>query len=144
MIDYRAAIQPGHVDGCLYVDADVFAEEMTRIFTRGWVFVGHESELAEPGDWVTRRVGREPVIFVRDRGGDLHVLANRCSHRGTTLCSAARGSSRSFVCTYTAGRSRSPAMGAKPRSAIHRRIRDRHCSTYDLRTMVSPPWAAVP
>jgi phenylpropionate dioxygenase-like ring-hydroxylating dioxygenase large terminal subunit len=100
MIDYRAAIQPGHVDGALYVDPDVFADELTRIFTRGWAFVGHESELAEPGDWVTRRIGREPLIFVRDRDGELHVLANRCAHRGTMLCWAPRGNGRSFVCTY--------------------------------------------
>jgi phenylpropionate dioxygenase-like ring-hydroxylating dioxygenase large terminal subunit len=100
MIDYKAAVRTDRVDGRLYVDPQVFADEMSRIFVRGWVFVGHDSEVPEPGDWVTRRIGRQPVIFVRDRDGRIHVLANRCAHRGTTLCWAARGNSRSFQCTY--------------------------------------------
>jgi phenylpropionate dioxygenase-like ring-hydroxylating dioxygenase large terminal subunit len=100
MIDYGAAIRTDRVHGSLYVDPAVFADEMSRIFTRGWVFVGHDSEIPEPGDWLTRRLGREPVIFVRDRDGALRVLANRCAHRGTTLCWAPRGNSRSFQCTY--------------------------------------------
>jgi phenylpropionate dioxygenase-like ring-hydroxylating dioxygenase large terminal subunit len=100
MIDYSSAVRTDRVHGSLYVDPEVFADEMARIFTRGWAFVGHDSEIPEPGDWVTRRLGREPVILVRDRNGEVHVLANRCAHRGTTLCWAARGNSRSFVCTY--------------------------------------------
>ena len=43
----------------------IFADEMERIFHRGWVFVGHESEIPRPGDFVTRHVGTEPVIMVR-------------------------------------------------------------------------------
>src|SRR5215475_2555185 len=80
MIDYRAAVRTDRVDGRLYVDPQVFADEMSRIFARGWVFVGHDSEVPEPGDWVTRRIGRQPVILVRDRDGQVHVLANRCAH----------------------------------------------------------------
>ena len=99
-IDYRTLIRDDRVHGSLYVDPQVFEAEMTRIFARGWAFVGHDSEIPEPGDWVTRRIGREPVIFVRDRERRLHVLANRCAHRGTRLCSTARGNSRSFQCTY--------------------------------------------
>ena len=63
----------------LYADESVFADELDRIFTRGWVFVGHDSEVAEAGQWVTRRIGREPVIMTRDRDGSVHVLANHCS-----------------------------------------------------------------
>jgi phenylpropionate dioxygenase-like ring-hydroxylating dioxygenase large terminal subunit len=99
-IDYREAIQPDRVHGSLYVAPGVFEDEMTRIFARGWAFVGHESEVPEAGDWVTRRVAREPLILVRDSGGAVHVLANRCAHRGTALCWSARGKSRAFVCTY--------------------------------------------
>ena len=100
MIDYAGAIHSDRVHGRLYVDPQAFDDEMSRIFTRGWAFVGHESEIPEPGDWVTRRLGREPVILVRDRERQIHVLANRCAHRGTTLCWQARGNNRSFQCTY--------------------------------------------
>jgi phenylpropionate dioxygenase-like ring-hydroxylating dioxygenase large terminal subunit len=97
---YEATIRADRIHGSLYVEPEVFEDEMSRIFTRGWVFVGHDSEIPEPGDWVTRRLGREPVIFVRDRDGAVHVLANRCAHRGTTLCWTLRGNSRAFQCTY--------------------------------------------
>jgi phenylpropionate dioxygenase-like ring-hydroxylating dioxygenase large terminal subunit len=50
---------------------------------------------------VTRRLGLEPVIMVRDQDGRAQVLANRCAHRGTLLCWQARGQGRrSFQCTY--------------------------------------------
>ncbi len=100
--NYAALIADDRVHGSLYVDTDVYAEEMDRIFTRGWVFVGHESEVPGRGDWVTRKLGREPVIMVRDRTDTVHVLANRCSHRGTALCWEAAGNARSFQCTYHA------------------------------------------
>lgn len=88
--------------GSLYVDPEVYEAEMLHVFTDGWVFVGHESEVPGHGDWVTRRIGREPVIMVRDRTGSVNVLANRCAHRGTALCWEHRGNSTSFQCTYHA------------------------------------------
>ncbi len=102
MLDYRDLVREDRVHGSLYAAPEVFADELERIFTRGWVFVGHESEIPEPGDWVTRRIGREPVIFVRDRSGAVQVLSNRCSHRGTALCWEHRGNATSFQCNYHA------------------------------------------
>ena len=99
-IDYGSLIDDDRVHGSLYSDPQVFVDEMERIFTRGWVFVGHESEISEPGAWITRTIGLEPMIMVRDRDGGLHVLANRCSHRGTALCWEASGCSKAFQCTY--------------------------------------------
>ena len=99
--DYRALIEPMRVHGSLYTDAQVFADEMERIFLKGWVFVGHESEIPDPGDWVSRRLGLEPVIMLRDGNGEVRVLANRCRHRGTTLCQANSGKgARAFRCTF--------------------------------------------
>jgi phenylpropionate dioxygenase-like ring-hydroxylating dioxygenase large terminal subunit len=100
--DYAALVADDRVHGSLYVDPDVHGDELERIFTRGWVFVGHESEVPDPGNWVTRRLGREPVIMVRDRSGSVNVLANRCAHRGTTLCWEPCGTVSSFQCTYHA------------------------------------------
>lgn len=101
-VDYGSLITDDQVHGSLYRHPAVFDDEMDAIFTRGWVFVGHESEVPSPGDWVTRRLGREPVIMVRDRSGQVNVVANRCSHRGTALCWTARGNSASFQCNYHA------------------------------------------
>ena len=54
-------IQPDKVHGSLYTDPGIFAEELQKIWYRTWVFVGHESEVAQPGDYVrktTRTAGR--------------------------------------------------------------------------------------
>src|SRR5262245_53558349 len=93
-VDYHRLVEDQRVHGSLYTDAQVFDDEIERIFHRGWVFVGHDSEVPKPGDWVRRTLGREPVIMVRAADGSVHVLANRCSHRGTMLCWQDRGGGR--------------------------------------------------
>ena len=99
--DYNALIEAHRVHGSLYTDPTVFADEMNRLFLEGWVFVGHESEIPNPGDWVTRQLGLEPVIMVRLADDTIKVVANRCAHRGTTLCHAARGSgARAWRCSF--------------------------------------------
>lgn len=98
--DYTALIRDDRVHGSLYSDPQVFSDEMDQIFRRGWVFVGHESEVPQPGDWVTRLIGLEPVIMVRGADRIVRVLSNRCAHRGTALCWKENGNNRSFQCNY--------------------------------------------
>ena len=99
-IDYKSLVQDDRIHASLYTDPRIFAEEMERIFHRGWVFVGHDSEVPRPGDFVTRRVGTEPVIMVRGGDGAIAVHVNRCMHRGTLVCPADRGHARTFTCPY--------------------------------------------
>jgi phenylpropionate dioxygenase-like ring-hydroxylating dioxygenase large terminal subunit len=99
-IDYKTLVQDDRIHASLYTDPRIFDDEMERIFRRGWVFVGHDSEIPSPGDFVTRRVGTEPVIMVRSTDGGVAVLVNRCMHRGTMVCPADRGSARTFTCPY--------------------------------------------
>src|SRR5438094_10343674 len=73
---------------------------MDRLFFRGWVFIGHESEIPLPGDFVTRPIGTQPVIMARAMDGQVSVMVNRCAHRGTMVCSEARGNTRTFACPY--------------------------------------------
>ena len=68
-VDYGRLIEDRRVHGSLYTDRQVFVDEIDRIFRRGWIFVGHESEIPKIGDWVTRRLGREPVIHAARRRG---------------------------------------------------------------------------
>ncbi len=100
MIDYKTLVQDDRIHASLYTDPRIFAEEMDRIFHDGWVFVGHDSEIPRPGDFVTRHLGREPVIMVRGKDGGVAVLINWCMHRGTMLCPGDRGSVRTFACPY--------------------------------------------
>ncbi|MEW6297583.1 MAG: aromatic ring-hydroxylating dioxygenase subunit alpha [Thermodesulfobacteriota bacterium] len=98
--DYRVLVQDSRIHSSLYTDPRVFEDELEKIFYRGWVFVGHDSEIPHPGDFVTRPVGRQPVIMVRGKDGHISVFLNRCAHRGSVVCPAERGSATSFRCPY--------------------------------------------
>jgi len=99
-VDYRELVHTDRVHGSLLHDPEIFADEMERIFVQGWVFVGHESEVKNGGDWVKRQLGNESVLMVRAESGEVNVLANRCSHRGTALCWEHNGNAAFFQCTY--------------------------------------------
>jgi phenylpropionate dioxygenase-like ring-hydroxylating dioxygenase large terminal subunit len=86
LMNYEALIQDDRIHASLYTDPGIFAEELEKIFYRGWVFVGHDSEIPTSGDFVTRHIGTQPVIMVRGKDGNVSVLLNRCAHRGTTVC----------------------------------------------------------
>ncbi|MGQ0622554.1 MAG: aromatic ring-hydroxylating oxygenase subunit alpha [Panacagrimonas sp.] len=100
--EYARLFRRGYVHRDLYVDAQLFEEEMRQLHGRTWVYIGHESEIPQPHDFVTRRIGRRPVILSRTAAGDIAVVFNRCTHRGATVCREARGNARSFTCGYHA------------------------------------------
>jgi benzoate/toluate 1,2-dioxygenase subunit alpha len=83
-----------------YTDPDVFALEMKRVFGRSWVFVAHDSEIPNPGDFKSSYIGLQPVIVARADSGEINVLVNRCRHRGAVLCREVRGNRREFECPY--------------------------------------------
>jgi fatty-acyl-CoA synthase len=99
-IDYPGLIGEYRVHGSLYNSPRVFADERERIFRREWLAVGHESEVARPGDFVRKQLGGQPVILTRGHDGTLHVLLNRCSHRGNLICDDPTGNARAFRCPY--------------------------------------------
>ena len=90
----------GRAHRSLYTDPGLFELELVRIFGGTWVYLGHDSEIPRPDDFVTRTLGRRPIILTRGRDGTVHALFNRCTHRGTTLCQEPQGNSKRFVCTY--------------------------------------------
>jgi phenylpropionate dioxygenase-like ring-hydroxylating dioxygenase large terminal subunit len=100
--DYSDLVQSDRVHGRLYKDAAIFEDEMDRIFAKTWVWVAHDSQLPQPGDFVTTHVGRQPVIVNRDKTGTVRVMLNRCRHRAATVCEAASGNAGGFVCPYHA------------------------------------------
>jgi phenylpropionate dioxygenase-like ring-hydroxylating dioxygenase large terminal subunit len=99
--DPSAFVTDTHVHRSLYTSPDIFRMEMRRIFGRAWVYLGHESEIANAGDYVTRHIGTQGVIVTRGNDGEVHVIPNRCSHRGVTLCSFDSGNARGgHICPY--------------------------------------------
>lgn len=98
--DVAALIRETAVHSSLYTDPEVFSKEMSEIFGRSWVFVGHESEIPKRGDYVRRVIGTTPVLMARSAQDDIAVVVNRCSHRGNLLCQEERGHRRNFACQY--------------------------------------------
>ncbi len=83
-----------------YTDPALHAAELEEIFSKCWLFVGHESELARPNDFFTRRIAGRPVIFLRDKEGTVRCLLNICPHRGAQVCRQKKGSAKLFSCIY--------------------------------------------
>ena len=97
---YDLLVKDDRVHATLYTDAQIFEEELEKIFYKGWVFIGHDSEIPKPGDFLTRAIGRQPVIMVRGKDGTISVLLNRCAHRGSTVCTVEQGNAKVFACPY--------------------------------------------
>ncbi|MEM6108827.1 Rieske 2Fe-2S domain-containing protein [Mycobacterium sp. 050272] len=98
--DVSTVVRRDRVHGSVYTSPQIFAREMDTIFKRGWVYVAHESEVSELGDYLTRMIGREPVVVARGKDDVVRVLLNRCTHRANKLCNAEKGNATSFRCPY--------------------------------------------
>ena len=99
-IDYDRLVEETRVHADCYRDPRVFEDELERIYHRTWVYVGHESEIPEPGDFKQAWIGRQSVLLIRGEDGRARVLMNRCSHRAATLCQTTRGNARVLRCAY--------------------------------------------
>lgn len=96
----EASLDEGLLPVEVFNDERVFRAEMERIFTRNWVFLGHESEIPNSGDFVLRKMGLDQVIVTRNGKGEINALLNHCRHRGTEVCHQDRGNTTHFKCPY--------------------------------------------
>jgi p-cumate 2,3-dioxygenase subunit alpha len=74
--------------------------EQAEVFGRSWLYVGHESEVPAPGDFVRRAVAGRQVVLVRGKDGQVRVLYNSCTHRGAMVFRQDRGNGEVFQCFY--------------------------------------------
>lgn len=93
-------VQESWVHSDIYTSKDIFELEMENIFHKTWMFVGHESELPNPGDYRVTTLGRQSAIFVRGNDNQVRVLMNRCRHRGMAVCVEDAGNTKNFTCWY--------------------------------------------
>src|SRR3954471_228151 len=84
----------------VYSDPDLFELEMKYIFERTWNYLALESEIARPNDFVTRHIGRTPVLVTRDAQGRIGAFINACRHKGATVCRVEEGNAKFHVCPY--------------------------------------------
>ena len=93
-------VRPDRVHRSIYADQAVFDLEMARLWRRAWLYVGHESQVKNPGDYYATRLAGQPVLMVRGDDGAIRVLHNRCTHRGAMVCASECGNARHFQCGY--------------------------------------------
>ena len=84
----------------VFISDEILKQEWTRIFNTCWIYVGHASEIKNPGDYRTRKVAGRPILFCRDDKGQVQALLNVCSHRGALVCREREGNARGFYCMY--------------------------------------------
>lgn len=83
-----------------FVDDAVLEREYEAIFSKCWLYLGHASELPDPGAFLTRTVAKRPILFNRDKDGEFRAFFNVCPHRGAVVCRERKGKSRAFMCMY--------------------------------------------
>jgi benzoate/toluate 1,2-dioxygenase alpha subunit len=84
----------------IFTDEEMFELEIKHIFEGNWIYMAHESQIPNPGDYFTLTMGRTPVVITRDKDGELHALVNACSHRGAQLCRFKRRNQKTFTCPF--------------------------------------------
>jgi phenylpropionate dioxygenase-like ring-hydroxylating dioxygenase large terminal subunit len=93
-------LEHGTVNRKIFSDPAIYREELDRVFARCWLYLAHESQLPNAGDYVNVFMGEEPVLVCRDADGSIHAFINSCRHRGNKVCRADAGNAKSFQCPY--------------------------------------------
>jgi benzoate/toluate 1,2-dioxygenase subunit alpha len=88
------------VDREIFTDAELFELEMRHIFEGNWIYLAHESQIANPNDYFTTYIGRQPIFIARAKTGELNAFINSCAHRGAMLCRHKRGTKTSYTCPF--------------------------------------------
>ncbi|MGZ8294864.1 MAG: aromatic ring-hydroxylating dioxygenase subunit alpha [Telluria sp.] len=87
----------------VYIDPGVFALEMEQLWSNTWVYVGHESQVPNKGDYYSTDVALQPVIMVRHSDDSVRVMMNRCAHKGAKVVADTCGNTGKFFrCPYHA------------------------------------------
>ena len=99
----RALVQPDRVHRDLYISPEVFELEQDHFFANTWNYIGHDSQLPKPGDYLSADLAGRPLMAVRHTDGSVRVMMNRCAHKGSRLVSAPCGNTGKFFrCPYHA------------------------------------------
>lgn len=96
-------VRDGEVHRDVYIDEEIFDLEMKHLFANTWIYAGHDSQIPDAGDYLATEVGRQPLLMVRHTDGEIHVLFNRCAHKGTKIVIDRCGNAgKRFRCPYHA------------------------------------------
>ena len=93
--------KPDHaLPRAFYTDPEIFDLDMRTIWYKDWLFAIPACEIPQTGNFVTMQVGEYPIIIVRGADGQIRAFHNSCRHRGSRVCTAAKGNAPKLVCPY--------------------------------------------
>ena len=100
----EALVRDTEVHKAVYTDPELFELEMEHLFAATWIYVGHASQVPNMGDYATTTIGNQPVLMVRHSDDSIHVLHNRCPHKGVqaSRAEACGNTGKFFRCPYHA------------------------------------------
>ena len=90
----------GLISRRIFIEDEIYQEELERIFARCWLFLCHETQIPKPGDFITTYMGEDSVLVMRETSGRVGAFLNVCPHRGNRLCRADNGNASAFICAY--------------------------------------------
>jgi phenylpropionate dioxygenase-like ring-hydroxylating dioxygenase large terminal subunit len=97
----RALVRDDEVHRAVYTDPELFALEQQQLWRNSWIFLGHDSQVPMTGDYYTADIAGQPLVMLRGADGELHVLFNRCAHKGAKIINAVSGNAGSVLrCPY--------------------------------------------
>ena len=100
MIDDRPDDNVFRVNRAAFTDANTFDREMSEIFDRCWLYIGHASQVPDYGDYIATRLGFHPVFVIRGSDGEVRCFYDACSHRGSKLTGRTSGNAKTMTCRY--------------------------------------------
>src|ERR671925_1017649 len=99
-VNHLVDVESGLISRRIFIERALYEQELEQIFARCWLFLCHESQIPQPGDFFTTYMGEDPVLVVRDSAGQVGAFLNVCRHRGNRLCRADTGNAATFTCAY--------------------------------------------
>jgi phenylpropionate dioxygenase-like ring-hydroxylating dioxygenase large terminal subunit len=89
-----------HISRRVFTSQEIYQWEKDFIFARSWLYLCHESQLPNIGDYLATTMCETPVIVARGENNKIHVSVNSCRHRGLPVCRSDRGNAKRFICPY--------------------------------------------
>lgn len=90
----------GLLDRQIFSSEEIYQQELEQIFARCWLYLGHESQIPQPNDFLSTYMGEDPILLCRGSDGKIRAFLNMCRHRGNRVCRADQGNAKDFMCSY--------------------------------------------
>lgn len=93
-------MESGRLSGHVFTDADIYEQELEKVWKRAWNFLAHDTMIPKKGNFLQNYIGEDPVMIVRQKDGTVKAWLNQCRHRGMRICRVDKGTAKAFTCTF--------------------------------------------